>query len=344
MERNEAYTTANQVETYHYEPEMQPLKKEGVLRTAAYCRVSTLAEEQELSFETQCSYYSEMIQKDPKLILVGIYGDQGFSGLRSKTRKEFQRLMTDCEDGKVDFILVKSLSRFSRNTVECMEYLEHLRKLGIGVFFEKEGLNSLDPQAQMILSIYASIAQNESCNMSENIRWSRRRRAEMGDPLRRGCYGYRIVRKKGGNGRDWVIQAEEAIRVRQMFQMAYQGYTYLEIVDWLNAYEDQRNSGDRWTPCRVQKALKREAYRGDILTDKMITLDYLRKKAIPNNGLVDQYYVEQHHEPIVDPYVFDTVQEYIRNGYLNARNSLIRAAWFKEHPEILERRTEKENQ
>lgn len=329
-----------QMESFHYEPEIIPSSTEGKLRTAAYCRVSTLAEEQELSFETQCKYYTDVITQDPNKVLVGIYGDQGFSGLQSKKRKEFQRLIADCEAGKVDFILVKSISRFSRNTVECIEYLDKLRNLGIAVSFEKEGLNSMDPQSQMILSIFASIAQNESCSLSENIRWARRRQAEIGDPLRCGCYGYRIIRQKDGSGRKWVVVEEEAKRVRRMFQYAYQGYTYQEIIDLMNKYEEQLGSSDRWTKDRVHNALEREAYRGDILTDKMITLDYLRKKQMKNNGQVDQYYIEQHHDPIVEPELYDTVQEYIQNGYLARGNKQIRQAWFEEHPEILKRRTE----
>ena len=337
-----SYTYSNagsQMETYHYEPETPLSSGDGKLRTAAYCRVSTLMEEQELSFETQCNYYSELISKDPKMVLVGIYGDQGFSGLQSKKRKEFQRLIADCEAGKIDFILVKSLSRFSRNTIECMDYLQKLRDLGIGVYFEKEGLNSMDPQSQMILSIYASIAQSESCSISENIRWNRQRQAEIGDPLRCSCYGYRIIRQKGGLGRKWVIHEEEAKRIRLMFQWAYQGYSFHEIEMMVNAYEEKQGSKDRWSKSRVQYAMRREAYRGDILTDKTITLDYLKKKVVRNKGQVDQFYIEQHHEPIVDPVIYDTVQEYIRDGYLNGRNRLIREAWFKEHPEIMDRRT-----
>ena len=336
--RNRLNIQAGQTETFHYEPAAQSGKNGGKKRAAAYCRVSTLAEEQELSFDTQRDYYTDLIGRDPEMILVGIYGDQGFSGLQSKQRREFQRMLADCEAGKIDVIFVKSLSRFSRNTVECMDYLQRLRDLGIAVFFEKEGMNSLDLQAQMALSIYASIAQNESCSLSENTRWARRQRAEMGDPVQKCCYGYRAVRQTGEIRRKWVIQEDEARRIRLMFALAHQGYSFMEIQKELNQYEAQQRSGVVWTSDRVRGALKREAYRGDILTDKMVTLDYLKKKVVKNTGQVDQFYIEQHHDPIVEPAVYDEVQEYLREGLLNGRNSQMRKNWFITHPEVLSRR------
>lgn len=342
--RNRMNIMEGQTETFHYEPPTPPAWKEGVRRTAAYCRVSTLSEEQELSFETQSSFYEQLIENDPTMTLVGIYGDQGFSGLKADKRKEFQRLIADCLEGKIDLVLVKSISRFSRNTVECMEYLKQLMEHGVAVYFEKEGLNSLDPKTEIILSIYASMAQNESCSHSENIRWAKRRQAELGDPIRGACYGYRVEKKKGKQTRHWVIVEEEAVRIRMMFNMAYQGYSLKEILKRLNKLEEDLESGDQWTPSRVQLALSREAYRGDILTDKHVILDYLTKKSVRNKGQVDQYYIEQHHDPIVDPALYDAVQEYREKGYLNARNKLLRQSWFEEHPEVLQRRVQTEKE
>ena len=340
--RNRANIMEGQTETFHYEPQSPVIRKENVRRTAAYCRVSTLSEEQELSFETQRGFYEQLIGNDPTMELVGVYGDQGFSGLKADKRKEFQRLIADCLEGKIDLVLVKSISRFSRNTVECMEYLKMLTEHGVAVYFEKEGLNSLDPKTEMILSIYASMAQNESCSHSENIRWARRRQAELGDPIRSACYGYRVEKKKGEQTRHWVIVEEEAMRVRLMFNMAYQGYSTKEILERLNKVEEGLESGDLWSSSRVNLALSREAYRGDILTDKYVILDYLTKKSVRNKGQVDQYYIEQHHDPIVAPAIYDTVQEYREKGYLNARNKLLRQQWLEEHPEVLLRRTQSE--
>lgn len=281
--RNKLNIQEGQIETFHYEPTGGVTQKEGVRRVAAYCRVSTLAEEQELSFETQSAYYKGLIEKDPTMVLVGIYGDQGFSGLHASRRKEFLRLIVDCEADKVDIVLVKSISRFSRNTVECREYLERLKKHGVAVLFEKEGLNSMDPQTDMILSIYSSMAQSESCSHSENIRWAKQRRAELGDPIRMACYGYRIQKKPGDAFRYWVIQEEEAERVRYLFSLAYQGYAMKEIREMLNKREAAAGR-EAWTRDRIQMVLRNEAYRGDILTNKTVVLDYLTKRVSETKG------------------------------------------------------------
>ena len=331
-----------QSETFHYEPPMPAAWKDGVRRTAAYCRVSTLSEDQGLSFDTQCGFYMDMIERDSTMELVGIYADQGFSGLNASRRKEFQRLIADCKAGKIDLVLTKSISRFSRNTVECIEYIKELKEYGVEILFEKEGMSSLDSRMEMILSIYASMAQHESCSHSENLRWARRRQAEMGDPVRGACYGYRTEKRPGGKTKHWVIHEEEAKRIRLIFSSAYQGYSYKEILERVNQMEEELGTGIRWTKERVRFALAREAYKGDILTDKKVTLDYLTKKAVKNTGQVDQYYLEQHHEPIVAPEIFDAVQEYREKNYLSANHRLLRQRWFEEHPEVLQRRSQVE--
>ena len=334
--------TVEQMESFHYEPEIKA-KQEGLKRVAAYCRVSTLDEEQELSFETQCNFYEQLIAKDPNMTLVGIYGDQGFSGLRIDKRKEYQRLIADCEAGKIDLVMVKSISRFSRNTVDCIEYLKRLKKHGVTVLFEKEGLNSMDPQTEMILSIYASMAQSESCSHSENIRWARKRRDEVGDPIRVAPYGYKRVRKAGESRNQWVVYEPEAKRVRMSFSMAYQGYSTTEILKALNQLERAEGTSVVWKKDRLRIVLTHEVYKGDLLTNKTVTLDYLHPKSIRNHGEAEQYYIEQHHEPLVDPEVFDAVQEYFKAGLLQEPHFLVRQAWFAEHPEILKRREENTN-
>ena len=334
--RNKLNIQERQTETFHYEPTVVT-QKDGVRRVAAYCRVSTLAEEQELSFETQSAYYKGLIEKEPTMTLVGIYGDQGFSGLQASKRKEFLRLIADCEADKVDMVLVKSISRFSRNTVECREYLERLKKHKVAVLFEKEGLNSLDPQTDMILSIYSSMAQSESCSHSENVRWAKQRRAELGDPIRGACYGYRIQKTPDDSLHRWVIYEKEAMHIRYLFSLAYQGYSTTEITQMMNERKNTEG-GRRWNPEMVRLALRNEAYRGDILTNKMVVLDYLTKKSVRNKGQAEQYYIEQHHDPIVAPNLFDTVQDYMKQGFLNGSYRLIRKAWFEKHPEVLFRR------
>ena len=205
-------------ESFHYTPEAISENTEGKRRAAAYCRVSTLTEEQELSFDAQRSFYTEMISRDPSLTLVGIYADQGFSGLNMSRRKEFQRMLADCEAGLIDVIFVKSVSRFSRNAADGLAVLKRLNALGIQVLFEKEGLDSSNPATEMILNIYATMAQNESCSLSENIRWTQAHNAQMGNPTRNVCFGYRVEKKKGDPFRYWVIQEEEASNSFALFR------------------------------------------------------------------------------------------------------------------------------
>lgn len=304
----------------------------NVKRVAAYCRVSTFLDEQEMSFETQRDYYTNLINGDPTMVLAGIYGDQGLSGLHSENRQAFQQLMTDCEEGRIDLILVKSISRFSRNAVECIGYLQKLKKLGVTVIFEKEGLNSLDKRTEMILSIHAAIAQNESCSLSESVRWAKRRGAEVGEPSRSACYGYCIDRTEAGSPiRKWAICGEQAKRIRLLFDLAHELYTIKEIMTILNEYEKRNGGEENWTRGRVSYALRQEAYKGDILTNKTVVTDYLKNRHVKNNGITDQFYIEQHHEPIVDKALFDAVQEYYRLGLLNARNKRKREEWMKRH-------------
>ena len=314
-------------QAYHYAPDTKPDITAGKKRAAAYCRVSTLAEEQELSFDSQVSFYSEMIARDPALTLVGVYGDHGFSGLDMSKRKEFQRMITDCEAGLIDVIYVKSVSRFSRNAADALAVLKRLKELGIRVLFEKEGLDSADPATEMILNIYATIAQNESCSQSENMSWAYFRRAQLGNPTRCACFGYRIQKKKGDPFRYWVIQDEEADVVRYIFLFSWQGYHINEIASQTGMQAQ-----------RILSMLRNEAYKGDICTHKMIKLDYTSKKQVKNNGRHEQVYIEGHHDPIVEPEMFDEVQLLLDDGMLKGKHSPGRQAWLEAHPEILSRR------
>ena len=315
-------------QTLHYEPPLPNAARGGIKRTAAYCRVSTLQEEQELSFETQRDYYLNKIEKAPDMILAGIYADQGFSGLQSKDRREFQRMMRDCEAGKIDLILVKSLSRFSRNAAECIGYLQRLKELGIAVAFEKEGLNSFDREAELLLLIYASIAQNESCVLSQSVCWAKRHSAELGRPAQKTCYGYRIDKSNGGD-KTWRICEPEAQRIRFMFDLASKACTFSEIIRALNDYEVSCGGEPDWTYGRVSAALRREAYRGDLLTNKTVVLDYASKRPVKNTGIIDQFYIEGHHEPIVDAEVYEKVQTYLKANLLSGRHKRQRRRWFE---------------
>ena len=205
-------------------------------RVAAYCRVSTLMEEQELSYESQCAYYENLIESRENMELVGIYGDQGFSGLHAEKRPEFQRLIADCTDGKVDLVMVKSISRFSRNTIDCQSYLKLLKEHGVTVYFEKEGLYSNDPQCELILKLLAAAAQEESNSISQTIKWANEKNCESGYPTRTCCYGYVKAKRHTGEKHIWVIDEEKAKRIRLMFELADKGQNAREIAKSLREY------------------------------------------------------------------------------------------------------------
>ena len=286
--------------------------KSKATRVAAYCRVSTLMEEQELSYESQCAYYENLIENRDNMELVGIYGDLGFSGLHAEKRPEFQRLIADCTDGKVDLVMVKSISRFSRNTIDCQSYLKLLKEHGVTVYFEKEGLYSNDPQCELILKLLAAAAQEESNSISQTIKWANEKNCESGYPTRTCCYGYVKAKRHTGEKHIWVIDEEKAKRIRLMFELADKGQNAREIAKSLREYEEEHGVTARWTASNVRSRLQNEAYKGDLLTGKTYSPDILSGKRMKNNGQSPQYYIEEHHEPIVSPALFDRVQRNIK--------------------------------
>lgn len=280
-------------------------------RVAVYCRVSTLAESQEESFETQCAAYEKMISNDPKLELVRVYGDRGISGATMKHRPEFMQMMEDCEGGKIDLIITKSISCFARNLADCMDTVRRLRELGISVLFEREGIDTMSGSGEMLLSVLASIAQEEINNMSQNIRWAADRNNALGNPTTPARYGYRKERK--GTKHIWIINEPEARRVRYAFEKAEAGWKYCKIRRGLDAMEAAEGTGVKWTQSRLYGMLRSENYIGDILTSKRFKPDYLQKRSLPNKGQHPQYYIEGHHEAIIEKEQFRRVAERIKN-------------------------------
>lgn len=302
------------VKVIRVEPKLKRQEPKGQLRVAAYCRVSTLMEEQELSFESQCQYYEKLICENSGMVLAGIYGDQGCSGLHAESRPELQRLLQDCRAGKIDLILVKSISRFARNVMECMEMVEELKSLGVVVDFGREGIRSDDVNFELVLKLLASAAQEESNSLSQAIRWSYDRNAELGQPTRVCCYGYRKAPREKGDPHVWEIYEPEAERVREMFRLAAEGYRCSQIADYLNEMERERGQTTVWRQGRIRRMLLNEAYRGDILTNKNYTPDYLSGKIRKNKGQHTQFYIEGHHEPIIPPAEFDAVRQRVKAG------------------------------
>lgn len=285
-------------------------------RVAAYCRVSTEMELQEGSFELQMRYYRELVAANPDMELVDVYGDKGKTGRSIAARPAFQRMLIDCEAGKIDMILTKSISRFARNLSECIATLRRLKELGIPVLFEKENINSMEERGELILSIFAAIAQEESNSISQNILWANERRNADGKPHFKPSYGY--IKARGDW--EWHVNEAQARRVRLAFQMAEQGDSYCDIRQALNAMEYEEKTNLKWTYERLRYLLTNENYTGDYLTNRRISVRGGKRSMRVNRGERTQYFIEGHHEPLVSRERFETVQEKLCMGALHSRD------------------------
>ncbi|WP_445013773.1 recombinase family protein [Streptococcus suis] len=276
------------------------------IKVAAYCRVSTDQEEQLSSYENQVNYYREFISKHEDYELVDIYADEGISATNTKKRDAFNRLIQDCRAGKVDRILVKSISRFARNTLDCIKYVRELKDLGIGVTFEKENIDSLDSKGEVLLTILSSLAQDESRSISENATWGIRKRFERGEVRVNTTKFMGYDKDKDGN---LIINREQAKVVRYIYEQFLKGYTPESIARDLNDREVPGWSGKaNWYPSSILKMLQNEKYKGDALLQKTYTVDFLTKKRTENDGQVNQFYVANNHEGIIDHEMWETVQ------------------------------------
>lgn len=277
------------------------------LRVAAYCRVSTTLEQQESSYEAQVSYYTEKIQSNPNWKLAGIYADDGKSATNTKKRDDFKTMIEDCMAGKIDLVLTKSVSRFARNTVDSLQNIRKLKEKNIGVYFEKEGVNTLEGTGELLITILSSQAQEESRNLSENTRWGLVRRFENGivSVNHKKFLGY----TKDENG-ELIIVPEEAELVRRIFRLYLEGASILQITRALESDQIKTVTGkDKWHCSVIEKMLQNEKYMGDALLQKTYTVDFLTKKRVKNQGIVPQYYIEDNHEPIIPKELFYRVQE-----------------------------------
>lgn len=296
---------------------IQPIKR--LMRVAAYCRVSTEADEQANSHEAQIEHYTAEITKHPDWINAGIFADKGITGTMAKKRPEFIKMIKKCRQGKIDLILVKSISRFARNTVDCLEYIRELKALGIGVFFEKENINTLTETSEAMITIMGYFAQAESESISKNVTWGVRHAFSEGKvSFTCDIYGYERVYNPETKKHDTIrIVEEQAKVVREIFERYYAGDSLSAICAHLNKNRipspSKRNS--KWYPSSLQTILRNEKYKGDVLTQKTYCADLLTHKRVKNTGQVVQHYLQDHHEAIVDRDLFDRVQaEYARRN------------------------------
>ena len=285
-------------------------------RVAAYCRVSTDSEEQETSYEAQVQHYTDYIRSRPDWDFVEIYADDGISGTNTKKRDEFNRMIADCEAGKIDMVITKSISRFSRNTLDCLKYTRKLKALNIAVFFEKENINTLDSKGEVLLTIMASLAQQESESLSANVRMGIQYRNQQGKVQVNHNWFLGYTKDAEGN---LVIDPEQAEIVRRIYREYLEGASFLQIKRSLEADGIENGAGHKkWHESNIQQILTNEKYIGDALLQKTYTVSVLDKKRSPNNGQRPKYYVEGSHEAIISKDVFMRVQsEIARRANLN---------------------------
>jgi len=282
-------------------------KRISKLRVCAYCRVSTMHEEQQNSFDAQIRHYTTLIENNPDWKVAGIYADEGISGKSKKNRTEFLRMIRDAENRKLDLVITKSISRFARNTADCIETVRLLKSWGVGVFFEKENINTLSAESELILTILSSIAEEELISTSQNIRWSNQKRFKQGKM-------HLVTERFMGYDRDGkgglVINEEQAAIVRRIFNESISGKGVTLIARDLEVAGIKNVSGSiRWQPSVVLGMLRNEKYVGDVILQKTVTANSITFKRKANEGEAPRYYIKDNHPPIIEREKFELVQE-----------------------------------
>lgn len=287
------------------------------LRVAAYARVSSSSEDQLNSFAAQTRYYTTLIGSRENWSMVDVYADEGITGTSAEKRDDFQRLLADCRRGLVDRVLVKSISRFARNTKECLEAIRELKTLGISVYFEKENIDTAKMSGEMMTAMFASIAQAESESISGNMRWSYQKRMQSGKfNTCKNPFGYRLV-----DG-ELVIYEPEAKIVREIFNRYLAGESRTEIAEHITSLGIETRDGKAvWHHSTISYILQNERYVGDAILQKRYSTDTLPRQRKRNNGERDQYFVAGSNPPIVTREVFDAVQILSQQRAVIAKNS-----------------------
>lgn len=287
-------------------PQAATLEAQRSLRVAAYCRVSTEEEEQQSSYEAQCSYYTEKIMTTPDWTMAGIYADEGISGTSTRKRDDFNRMIRHCRQGKIDLILTKSISRFARNTVDCLNYIRALKAMGIGICFEKENIDTLSMDSELIVTFMGAFAQSESESMSKNISWGKRKAMKDGKVTVNfnKLYGYRQE-----TGHPPEIIPEHAEVIRSIVKDYLRGASLRNIQERLFQEDIPSPSGDlEWKISAIRSILTNEKYCGDVLMQKTFVQDCISKKVVKNTGQLPMYLVEDNHPAIISREKYREVQ------------------------------------
>ena len=284
-------------------PQEKDTENKGQLRVAAYCRVSTKSDEQYTSYETQVAVYTKKIEDEPGWVLAGIYADRGISGTQAERRPQFLQMVKDCESGMIDVVICKSVSRFSRNTLDAVNYIRHLRELGIRLIFEKEGIDTDSKYSEMLLTVLAAFAQEESHSHSENVKWGKRKRFQRDEALLIGCYGY----KKNDTGDNYEIVPDEAEAVRLIFREYERGTSVPAITRMLKdkGYPMPDGQNKVWDESRIHYMIANEKYAGDLQTQKYYKKCYLEYRTYRNDGVLPTKVLKNHHQAIIPRRQFD---------------------------------------
>ena len=290
-----------------WNPADESVREIRKLRVAAYCRVSTELEQQQSSYDIQIEYYTRHIMQNPNWIFAGVFADDGRSATNTFRRDDFNQLMNQCMKGKVDMVITKSISRFARNTVDCISWVRKLKEKNVAVYFEKENLNTLDDSTEMILTILSSQAQEESRAISTNVKWGYARKFEKGESTGQRSYGFR----KAPTGEMCIVEEEAAV-IRNMARWFLDGDSLERIKHRLEDAGIETTTGKRtWSTGTIYNILTNEKIMGDVLLQKTFTADYLTKRRVKNSGQQKQYYVKNHHEAIIPKTVYYKIQEEI---------------------------------
>lgn len=300
-------TTPSRIISIPAKPELARQKAiQRQLRVAAYCRVSTDDEEQLSSYEAQQEYYTDKIMTNKEWTMVGIFADEGITGTSARKRPEFLRMIQKCKQKKIDLILVKSISRFARNTVDCLNYIRTLKALGIAVYFEKENINTLSAESEMLITIMGAFAQAESESISANVKWGKRKAVADGKVTMH--YKWLYAYEKGEDGNPKIIP-EQALVVQQIYKRFLSGASLRNLKEWLEQEQIPNvQGGQGWTIATIRSILSNEKYCGDALLQKTFIQDCISKKVIKNTGQLPQTLVLNHHDSIIDREIYDAAQ------------------------------------
>ncbi len=279
-------------------------RKNSKRRVAAYCRVSTAFAEQLESLENQTQAFLYKLKSHPEWENAGIYVDEGITGTSVRRRAKFLEMIKDCKAGKIDFIVTKSISRFARNTIDCLKYVRELKEYGVNIWFEKEGIDTSSSTSEMLLTLMASFAQEESRSISENLKWGIRKRFEEGIDMKIPTYGYRHTEDKA-----YIVVPEEAVIVQEIYTRFVHGEAPMEIMRDMIRRGEKAPANDKWERQQIDRIMKNERYTGDSVLQKSYIENHLTHKARKNNGELPKYLVENAHPAIISKHLFEQARK-----------------------------------